>query len=89
MWHVMAWAWLLIGVGLDSPRSAETNAARLDGSVSDPDGLPVPGAEVTAVQQGTSARLRAVSDELGLYHFSELPPGADRCAWSGRGSRHS
>ena len=78
MWHVMAWAWLLVGVGLDSPRSAETNAARLDGSVSDPDGLPVPGAEVTALPQGTSARLRAVSDELGLYHFPELPPGAYR-----------
>jgi hypothetical protein len=78
MWNVVAWAWLLVGVGLDSPRSAETNAARLDGSVSDPDGLPVPGAEVTALHQGTSARHRAVSDEVGLYHFLELPPGAYR-----------
>lgn len=49
--------------------------AALSGTVSDPTGANVPGAEVSATNQATNSVVRTKSDSSGNYIFPSLPPG--------------
>lgn len=49
--------------------------ATLSGTVSDPSGANVPGAEVTATNQATNSIVSSKSDSSGSYIFPSLPPG--------------
>lgn len=47
----------------------------LTGTITDPQGLAVPGATVTVRNEATGAELTVVSNEAGIYQFPVLPPG--------------
>ena len=51
------------------------NTATLAGTVVDPSGAPVNGANVTLANAATGATRTAVSDDNGRYNFVGLPPG--------------
>src|SRR5579862_1947704 len=52
--------------------TAQTVAGSLVGTVVDPVGAVVPGAEITLTNQGTAATLKATSDNAGLFRFPNL-----------------
>lgn len=54
---------------------AQTGAASLTGIVTDQSGAAVPGATVTATNQGTNVDYTAVSNETGSYTVTSLPVG--------------
>ena len=49
--------------------------ATLTGTISDPMGAIIAGAKVTATQTATGIKRDAVSNEDGLYVFSNMSPG--------------
>src|SRR5438132_1068077 len=63
--------WLL----LCAPCFAQT-LGTITGEVRDSSGLVVPGATVTVVNKATNATRTATSNEVGLFDFPALPPGA-------------
>jgi len=52
--------------------------AALNGRVTDPKGLPVPGVNVQAVNVNTNISYPARTNDVGLYSISTLPPGIYR-----------
>jgi hypothetical protein len=54
---------------------AQVNTSTLIGTVSDPQGLPVHGAKVTATNLVNGTQRTAVTDENGRYNLVGLPPG--------------
>jgi hypothetical protein len=73
---------LLVGVTLTA--NAQSTAV-LQGSVFDPNGNGVPGAKVTATNQGTGVGFPTVSDSSGNYLFPSLPIGLYRVEVSASG----
>jgi hypothetical protein len=65
----------LLGLGWAAMASAQVNTATLSGTVSDPQGLPVKGANVTLTNAGTGAQRTSVTDDGGRYNLVGLPPG--------------
>jgi hypothetical protein len=61
-----------------SAARAQSTKAELFGTVLDPSGLPVSAAAVELVNTATEAKLSALSDAAGEYHFFALPAGAYR-----------
>src|SRR6267154_633018 len=55
--------------------AAQVNTATLSGTVTDPQGLAVRGAQVTVTSATTGAQRTIVADEDGRYIFIGLPPG--------------
>lgn len=68
-WLVVA---LLCGAG---PASAQTTSGTISGEVKDSTGGTLPGVTLTAVNQSNGATRETVSDELGTYRFTAMPPG--------------
>ena len=66
---------LFIFLCLVSPGWAQLDSTGLTGTVSDSSGHRLPGAEVTAVQDATGLRRKAVSSAEGAYYFPKLPVG--------------
>ena len=68
---------ILLVLGLFAPAAsfAQTGAAILTGIVTDQSGAAVPGATVTATNQGTNVDYTAVSNEAGAYTITSLPVG--------------
>src|SRR6516162_10167848 len=66
---------LFILVCLVSPGWAQFDSTALTGTVRDSSGHPLPGVEVTAVQDATGLRRQAVSSPDGAYYFPKLPVG--------------
>src|SRR5712692_5850590 len=64
----------LQGVGAPAIR-AQANAARIDGTVSDPQGLPLPGVKVALTETRTGLTRTAETATTGLYQFPSLNPG--------------
>ncbi|HYN01976.1 MAG TPA: carboxypeptidase-like regulatory domain-containing protein, partial [Vicinamibacteria bacterium] len=58
------------------PASAQTLYGSITGTVTDPQGAPIPGVTVTAANTGTGLSVSAVTDAKGSYTFRNLPPGA-------------
>jgi hypothetical protein len=55
--------------------TAAANGAEMFGIVTDPSGLPLTGAQVTATAEATSARYEDTTGERGDYHLLGLPAG--------------
>src|SRR6267154_1601814 len=55
--------------------AAQVNTATLSGTVTDPQGLAVRGAQVTVTSATTGAQRTIVADDNGRYVFIGLPPG--------------
>ena len=67
---------LAVGILAASPVAAQgLQTGVLSGVVKDPDGLPVPGAAVTATSPALQGERTAVTDEIGAYILRGLPPG--------------
>jgi hypothetical protein len=62
---------------LCSPLLAQVDVtARLVGTVTDPSGAVVPGAQLLARNQQTALELKATTDDKGDFNFPSVPPGA-------------
>jgi hypothetical protein len=70
---------LIIAILLASPIAirlvAQTGSVRLEGTVRDPSGNPLPGSTLTAIEESSGYQSEAVSDASGCYGFPALPPG--------------
>ena len=53
----------------------QAGRAELFGTIQDPTGLPIAGAQIEAENRDTSARFGVTSDGRGEYHLVGLPPG--------------
>src|SRR5215469_1088806 len=60
--------------------SAQTTFATITGSVTDPNGLVVPGAVITATNTETNYRYSGVSNETGVYSVPQLREGTYQIA---------
>jgi hypothetical protein len=65
---------LLLGMGAWL-RAQATGSGSLRGTVKDPTGAVVPGADVTLISEGTRDERRAITDEEGGFYFGALRPG--------------
>jgi hypothetical protein len=66
---------------------SQGSTATLGGSISDPTGAAVPGAEVTLTNTATGAALKTTSNERGDYAFPQIPGGQYRVTVSKTGFR--
>ena len=55
--------------------SAQVNTGSISGSILDPGGAAVPGAQVVATESASGRSFETGSSEAGLYVFPALPPG--------------
>ena len=69
------WLLALLLAGVASPSWGQTTTGSILGDVKDSTGGSLPGVTVTAVNQATGLTREAVTDELGTYRFSAMPPG--------------
>ncbi len=70
------WAWvLLIVLSTAAVSLAQSDTARLQGTVTDPQGNAVSGAAVNVTSVETGRLSTATTSELGYYTVSALPPG--------------
>jgi hypothetical protein len=70
---------LLVLLAASGSLLAQTDRATLRGTVSDPSGLPVPGAQVVITELGTNIEARRLTtDENGNYEIPALKPGQYR-----------
>jgi hypothetical protein len=53
----------------------QTQLATAFGTITDPSGAPIPGANVVIVNQGTGLKRSALTDTAGQYRFAGLPTG--------------
>jgi hypothetical protein len=74
LWASGFWFILFLQVGIAS-LAAQTPDAYLRGIVTDSEGRPVPGAEITAVQSETGLAQTTKADSEGEYFFGSLPRG--------------
>jgi hypothetical protein len=56
-------------------RAQSVTGSQVNGTVTDSTGAVVPGANVTVTNPATGVVYRAVTDGLGAYHVTDLPPG--------------
>ena len=69
---------LMLALGVASAPSMNAQGLQtgiLSGVVQDPDGLPVPGATVTATSPALQGERTTVTDAIGAYIIRGLPPG--------------
>lgn len=66
-----------------------TTTARMDGTVTDPQGAVVPGATVTVVNLNTGATFNATTDEHGQWILPSMPQATYRVSASANGFRTS
>ncbi|HTB96058.1 MAG TPA: carboxypeptidase-like regulatory domain-containing protein [Terracidiphilus sp.] len=70
--------WSLLGVFLLAASSrgfAQDINASLSGTVTDPSGAAIPGAQLTLTNEATGFKASFVSDDQGTYNFRNLTPG--------------
>jgi Carboxypeptidase regulatory-like domain len=69
------WVSTLLAVMTAATSFAQTSGGAIRGTVSDPSGASVPGADVTIEEVSTSETWRLVSSSAGLYNGPNLPVG--------------
>ena len=67
---------VLIGLEFSSRFFAQVNASRVEGIVTDPQGLPVPGVKLKLMGTRMGLQRTTVSSSPGSYEFPSLDPGA-------------
>ena len=77
--------WLLLGVA--SGFSYAESDSKFAGTVTDPSGRPVPGAEILLKNSSTLVEQKATTNNDGLYEFPLLPVGTYRLQVKARGFR--
>src|ERR1035438_3298427 len=65
----------LLALGLAISAAAQVNTSTLIGTVTDPQGLAVHGAKVTATNAVNGAERTTLADDSGRYNLVGLPPG--------------
>jgi hypothetical protein len=66
------------------------NVSGMTGEVTDPSGAAVTGATVTLKNAATGLQFTATTDSIGVYRFSEIPPGQGyEAIFTATGSRPS
>ena len=76
IWSFFRRASLLIFVTMAfTLTAAAQNNATLQGTVTDPSGAAVPGANVTVIEQATGATRQTQTTNTGFYQVAQLPPG--------------
>ena len=71
---LIAWLFILVA-GSTGVRAQSITTSQVNGTVTDQSGAVVPGASVTITNSATNIEFRAVTDGLGAYHVTDLPPG--------------
>lgn len=66
---------LCFGLVLVQPASAQTTTASIEGTVKDPQGRVVAGAQITAKSESRGIERTTTSDESGFYRVTALPAG--------------
>lgn len=66
---------------------AQVSTSRITGTVHDSSGSAVPGAAVSAMNEGTGARFSSTTSEAGVYVFEAVPTGAYTIAAEANGFR--
>ena len=69
---------LILGLALASPVAAQTPLAALRGVVRDPLQAPVAGVRLLLVQEETNEHRSTVSDSVGRFQLTTVPPGVHR-----------
>jgi hypothetical protein len=72
---LVAAAVVLLCVGVSATAWAQSQNARLGGTVADASGALLPGVEVTATNDATGIVTTVLSNETGTYQFASLQPG--------------
>ncbi len=67
-----------VGMLLALSMSAQTSTGGITGTVTDPAGAVVPGAKLALTNLDTNDRREQLSNEIGVYTFTALPPGRYR-----------
>ncbi len=72
-----ACVWMLLGASLllGRPAAAQTTTGTILGEVKDSTGGALPGVAVSALNQSNGATRDTVTDTLGTYRFTAMPPG--------------
>jgi len=82
------WTWVVVLVLSTAVVClAQSDTARLQGTVTDPQGGVVTGATVVVTNVGTGRQSSAATNELGYYSLSALPPGNYHVEISQKGFR--
>ena len=76
-----------VALALAAPAQAQFARAEVAGTVSDPDGLPLPGVTVTARNQNTGLTRTVVTQATGGYLFQGLVPGTYTLTYTLQGFR--
>jgi len=77
-WAVLAVVALIGGLAATGTACAQTPTASIVGTVLDPQGLPVEGANVTLTNQGTNYSYNTKTSSTGGYQFASIDPGLYR-----------
>ena len=70
-----ACAWMAMAVLLAPAAVAQTTTGTILGEIKDATGGTLPGVTVTAVNQANGLTRESVTDALGTYRFTAMPPG--------------
>src|SRR5258705_6700266 len=81
-WLVWAVVALIGALAVAGPVSAQTPTASIVGTVLDPQGLPVEGANVTLTNQGTNYAYNTTTSSTGAFQFSSIDSGLYRVSVS-------
>jgi len=73
------------GVALCGIAYAQTPTGAIEGTITDPSGAVIVGAEVTVTEVATGRALKSTTSELGLYSVRNLLPGAYRIRVEAKG----
>src|SRR5882762_9538036 len=88
-WVVWAVVALIGALAVAGPASAQTPTASIVGTVLDPQGLPVEGANVTLTNQGTNYAYNTTTSSTGAFQFSSIDSGLYRVTVSAASFREA
>src|SRR5215469_13028641 len=83
----MKWTFLVVFLLCAALAFSQGSTATLGGSITDPTGAAVPGADVTLTNTATGAALKTTSNERGDYAFAQIPGGQYRVTITKTGFR--
>jgi Carboxypeptidase regulatory-like domain/TonB-dependent Receptor Plug Domain len=80
---------VLLALAIPSVMLAQQYSGTVTGTVTDPTGGSVAGVTVTATNVGTNATYDAITSDLGVYNFAQLPVGTYDISVKGSGFKES